>query len=158
MIFLWGLTACTTAFTKGFATLCVNRVFLGVFESCMSPILTILISEYWTREEQPLRTSLWWSASAVGSFMADAITYAVSGKDHSGSKYAVWQVVYLVFGPITMFWGVVVFFGVPASPLKAWFLNARERDIATDRVSSPSREGKTSVTEQTIGPEESHWH
>ncbi|KAH7240297.1 uncharacterized protein BKA55DRAFT_621526 [Fusarium redolens] len=134
MIFLWGLTACTTAFTKRFATLCVNRVFLGVFESCMSPILTILISEYWTREEQPLRTSLWWSASAVGSFMADAITYAVSGKDHSGSKYAVWQVVYLVFGPITMFWGVFVFFGVPASPLKAWFLNERERDIATDRV------------------------
>ncbi|KAF5620231.1 hypothetical protein F52700_11551 [Fusarium sp. NRRL 52700] len=134
MIFLWGLTACTTAFTKNFATLCVNRVFLGVFESCMSPILTILISQYWTREEQPLRTSLWWSASAVGSFMADAITYGLSGKDHSGSKYAVWQVVYLVFGPMTMFWGVVVFFGVPASPLSAWFFSKRERDIATDRV------------------------
>ncbi|KAF5688741.1 allantoate ureidosuccinate permease [Fusarium denticulatum] len=134
MIFLWGLTACTTAFTKDFATLCINRVFLGVFESCMSPILTILISQYWTREEQPLRTSLWWSASAVGSFMADAITYGLSGKDHSGSKYAVWQVVYLVFGPMTMFWGIVVFFGVPASPLTAWFFSKRERDIATDRV------------------------
>ncbi|EXK82500.1 hypothetical protein FOQG_13211 [Fusarium oxysporum f. sp. raphani 54005] len=134
MIFLWGLTACTTAFTKDFATLCVNRVFLGVFESCMSPILTILISQYWTREEQPLRTSLWWSASAVGAFMADAITYGLSGKDHSGSKYAVWQVIYLVFGPMTMFWGVVVFFGVPASPLTAWFFSKRERDIATDRV------------------------
>ncbi|KAF4953229.1 hypothetical protein FGADI_6204 [Fusarium gaditjirri] len=134
MIFLWGLTACTTAFTKDFATLCVNRVFLGVFESCMSPILTILISQYWTREEQPLRTSLWWSASAVGSFMADAITYGLSGKDHSGSKYAVWQVVYLVFGPMTMFWGVAVFFGVPSSPLTAWFFSKREQDIATDRV------------------------
>ena len=137
MIFLWGLTACTTAFTKDFATLCVNRVFLGVFESCMSPILTILISQYWTREEQPLRTSLWWSASAVGAFMADAITYGLSGKDHSGSKYAVWQVIYLVFGPMTMFWGVVVFFGVPASPLTAWFFSKRERDIATDRVTNP---------------------
>uniref|UniRef100_A0A0D2Y1F3 Major facilitator superfamily (MFS) profile domain-containing protein n=1 Tax=Fusarium oxysporum (strain Fo5176) TaxID=660025 RepID=A0A0D2Y1F3_FUSOF len=134
MIFLWGLTACTTAFTKDFATLCVNRVFLGVFESCMSPILTILISQYWTREEQPLRTSLWWSASAVGAFMADAITYGLSGKDNSGSKYAVWQVIYLVFGPMTMSWGVVVFFGVPASPLTAWFFSKRERDIATDRV------------------------
>ncbi|KAG5814141.1 hypothetical protein H9Q71_003403 [Fusarium xylarioides] len=134
MIFLWGLTACTTAFTKDFATLCVNRVFLGVFESCMSPILTILISQYWTREEQPLRTSLWWSASAVGSFMADAITYGLSGRDYSGSKYAVWQVVYLVFGPMTMFWGIVVFFGVPASPLSAWFFSKKERDIATDRV------------------------
>jgi MFS family permease len=151
LIFLWGLTACTTAFTKDFATLCVNRVFLGVFESCMLPILTILISQYWTREEQPLRTSLWWSASAVGSFMADAITYGLSGSDNSGSKYAVWQVVYLVFGPMTMFWGVVVFLGVPASPSNAWFFSKRERDIATDRV-NPLLTNANRGTNQIIGP------
>lgn len=69
--------------------------------------------------------------------MADAITYGLSGKDNSGSKYAVWQVIYLVFGPMTMSWGVVVFFGVPASPLTAWFFSKRERDIATDRVTNP---------------------
>ncbi|KAJ6010277.1 hypothetical protein N7522_005293 [Penicillium canescens] len=131
MIFLWGLAATTTAFTKGFATLCVNRVFLGVFESCMSPILTILISQYWSREEQPLRTSLWWSSSAVGAFIADAITYGVSGKEHSVSKYAIWQIIYLVFGPLTLFWGVIIFFAVPSSPMTAWFLNKRERKIAT---------------------------
>ncbi|KAL6401426.1 hypothetical protein AUP68_15296 [Ilyonectria robusta] len=134
MIFLWGLTATTTAFTTSFATLCVNRVFLGVFETCMSPILTILISQYWTRDEQPLRTSLWWSASAVGAFIADAITYGVSGKDHSGSKYAIWQIIYLVFGPLTLLWGMIIFFGVPSSPVSAWFLNKRERKIATARV------------------------
>ncbi|KAF9772714.1 hypothetical protein IL306_009569 [Fusarium sp. DS 682] len=158
MIFLWGLTAFTTAFTKGFATLCVNRVFLGVFESCMSPILTILISQYWTREEQPFRTSLWWSASAVGSFIADAITYGISGKGHLGSRYSVWQVIYLVFGPLTMFWGVIIFFAVPASPINAWFFNKRERNIATDRVKTPPSQWKTSLTNQMIGLEESHQH
>lgn len=135
MIFLWGLTATTTAWTKGFTTLCVNRVFLGIFESCMSPILTILIAQYWTRDEQPLRTSLWWSASAVGAFIADAITYGVSGQDHSGDKYAVWQIIYLVSGPLTLLWGVIIFLGVPSLPQTAWFLNKRERMIATARVS-----------------------
>ncbi|KAH7136220.1 major facilitator superfamily domain-containing protein [Dactylonectria macrodidyma] len=134
MIFLWGLTATTTPFTTGFATLSINRVFLGVFETCMSPILTILVSQYWTRDEQPLRTSLWWSASAIGAFIADAITYGVSGKEHTGGKYSVWQVIYLVFGPLTLLWGVIIFFGVPSSPLTAWFLNKRERKIATARV------------------------
>ncbi|PTB48596.1 hypothetical protein M431DRAFT_99731 [Trichoderma harzianum CBS 226.95] len=134
MIFLWGLTAITTAFTKGFATLSINRVFLGIFESCMSPILTILVSQYWTRDEQPLRASLWWSASAVGAFIADSITYGVSGKDHSGSKYAVWKIIYLVFGLSTLLWGIIIFFAAPSSPMEAWFLNTRERKIAAAQV------------------------
>ncbi|KAL6809671.1 major facilitator superfamily domain-containing protein [Trichoderma sp. SZMC 28015] len=134
MIFLWGLTAITTAFTKGFATLSINRVFLGIFESCMSPILTILVSQYWTRDEQPLRASLWWSASAVGAFIADSITYGVSGKDHSGSKYAVWKIIYLVFGSSTLLWGITIFFAVPSSPMEVWFLNKRERKIAAAQV------------------------
>ena len=134
MIFLWGLVATTTAFTKNFTTLAINRVFLGVFETCMSPILTVLIAQYWTRDEQPLRTSLWWSASAVGSFIADAITYGVSGTDHSGAKYAVWQIVYLVFGPLTLFWGCIIFLAVPSVPGKAWFLSDSERRVATARA------------------------
>ena len=90
MIVLWGLTATTTVVTKNFTTLCVNRVFLGVFETCMSPILTVMIAQYWTRDEQPFRTSIWWCGSAIGSYISDAITYSVA--DEHGSKYAVWQV------------------------------------------------------------------
>lgn len=92
MIFLWGLTALTTTYTKSFATLCVNRVFLGAFETCMSPIMTILVGQYWTRDEQPLRTSIWWSGSAIGAFMADAITFGLSSSVYSDSKYKAWQV------------------------------------------------------------------
>ncbi|KAL6693174.1 hypothetical protein J3F84DRAFT_396632 [Trichoderma pleuroticola] len=101
----------------------------------MSPILTILVSQYWTRDEQPLRASLWWSASAVGAFIADSITYGVSGKDHPDSKYAVWKIIYLVFGSLTLLWGIVVFFAVPSSPMEAWFLNKREKKIAAAQFS-----------------------
>jgi MFS family permease len=92
MIFFWGVTTTSTAFTKNFATLCVNRVFLGVFETCMSPILTILVGQYWTCDEHSLRASIWWSGSAVGAFIADAISYGVSDVALSSSKYSIWQV------------------------------------------------------------------
>lgn len=92
MIFLWGVTTTSTAFTKNFTTLCVNRVFLGIFETCMSPILTILVGQYWTRDEHSLRSSIWWSGSAVGGFIADAISYGVSDKALSESQYSTWQV------------------------------------------------------------------
>ncbi|KAH8893619.1 MFS general substrate transporter [Thozetella sp. PMI_491] len=156
MIFLWGITATLTAVAKNFTTLCVNRVFLGVFETCMSPILTILIATYWTRDEQPLRTSIWWSGSAVGGYISDAVTYAVSGKP--GGALTIWQasepssfvslaaantrkIVYLIVGPLTVCWGILIFFAVPTSPMTAWFLNERERKVATARV----LESRTSV-------------
>lgn len=33
-----------------------------------------------------------------------------------------------------MFWGIVLFFAMPTSPMSAWFLNGRERKIAVFRV------------------------
>jgi hypothetical protein len=51
-----------------------------------------LVGQYWTRKEQPLRASIWWAGGGIGSFIADGITYGVSGSSFAGSKYATWQV------------------------------------------------------------------
>ncbi|KAJ5825566.1 pantothenate transporter [Penicillium riverlandense] len=120
--------------TNSFAGLSVCRFFLGAFETCITPILTILVSQYWTRGEQPLRASIWWAGGGVGGFIADSITYAVSGGAWKGSQYATWQVVFLVFGPISIAWGVFLFFFLPTSPMSAWFLTERERKISVMRV------------------------
>ncbi|EOO01553.1 putative allantoate permease protein [Phaeoacremonium minimum UCRPA7] len=50
-------------------------------------------------------------------------------------------IVYLVVGPITILWGILIFFGVPASPMTAWFFSEREKKVATARVI----ESRTSV-------------
>ena len=47
------------------------------------------------------------------------------------------QYLYLIFGPITMLWGIIVFFTMPSSPMSAWFLTPRERKIAVVRVRTP---------------------
>ncbi len=92
MVFMWGIVTTTTGATKSFATLAVNRYFLGFFESCQNPILVILVSQYWKRQEQPLRACIWWAGGAVGFFLGDSITYGVSGDTFSSSKYETWQV------------------------------------------------------------------
>jgi hypothetical protein len=45
-----------------------------------------------------------------------------------------YQVVFLVFGPISIAWGVFLFFFLPTSPMTAWFLTERERKISVMRV------------------------
>ncbi|KAH8693888.1 putative pantothenate transporter [Talaromyces proteolyticus] len=135
MVILWGVaTTCMTA-TNSFATLAVCRFFLGAFETCISPILTLLVGQYWTTREQPLRASIWWAGGGIGSFIADSITYAVAGDTlKGGGKYVTWQVIFLTVGPITIAWGILLFFALPTSPTTAWFLSDRERKIAVIRV------------------------
>jgi ACS family allantoate permease-like MFS transporter len=153
MVLLWGVVTTCMAATSSFATLATARFFLGAFETCLSPILTVLVGQYWTRREQPLRACVWWAGGGIGSFIADAITYGVSGSTFGGSKYAPWQVcrtegkarscflltyvkiIFLIFGPMTIAWGIFLFFFLPTSPMTAWFLTERERKIAVMRVS-----------------------
>ncbi|KND90052.1 putative transporter [Tolypocladium ophioglossoides CBS 100239] len=44
------------------------------------------------------------------------------------------QVLFLIFGPISMAWGVFLFLFLPSSPMTAWFLSEREKKIAVMRV------------------------
>lgn len=134
MVFLWGIVTTTMSATNSFATLATCRFFLGMFETCLSPILTILVGQYWTRKEQALRASIWWAGGAVGFFIADGITYGVTADTFGGNLHT-WQVIFLIFGPLTMGWGVLLFFFLPTSPMTAWFLTERERKVAVMRVS-----------------------
>lgn len=134
MIVLWGLCSTLTAVTTNFATLAVARFFLGCFETCISPVLTIFVGQYWTRREQPLRACVWWMGAPVGGFIIDGLAYSITGPNWGGGKYTQWQVLYLIWGPLTMAWGVLLFFVLPNSPMKAWFLSERERKVAVMRV------------------------
>ena len=134
MILFWGLCSTLTAVTTNFATLATTRFFLGFFETAVSPVLTILVGQYWTRREQPLRACFWWIGAPIGGFVIDGLAYSITGDGWGGGKYTQWQVIYLIWGPITVGWGVLLFFCLPASPMTAWFLSERERKIAVMRV------------------------
>ncbi|KAE8327532.1 major facilitator superfamily domain-containing protein [Aspergillus sergii] len=131
MIFMWGLCVATTAASTNFATLAVNRFFLGLFEASNNPAFTLLVSQYFTKNEHALRSCIWWAGGPIGAFIGDGVS---NGIGHVHGKLSQWQYLYLIFGPITMLWGIIVFFTMPSSPMSAWFLTPRERKIAVVRV------------------------
>lgn len=47
-----------------------------------------------------MRAVMWWAGAGVGGFVADGITYSVSGGAWTHSKYATWQVCWAVLGII----------------------------------------------------------
>lgn len=132
MVFLWGVCVAATAGVTNFATLAVARFFLGLFEASNNPVFTLLVSQYYTRQEHALRACLWWAGGPIAAFIGDGVS---NGIGHFNGALSRWQYLYLIFGPITMAWGIFLFFAMPSSPMTAWFLTPRERQIAVVRVS-----------------------
>ncbi|KAJ5498726.1 Major facilitator superfamily domain general substrate transporter [Penicillium expansum] len=125
-----GVCVAATAGVTNFATLAVARFFLGVFEASNNPVFTLLVSQYYTRQEHALRACLWWAGGPIAAFIGDGVS---NGVGHFHGALGRWQYLYLIFGPITMAWGIFLFFAMPSSPMTAWFLTPRERQIAVVR-------------------------
>lgn len=54
------------AASKNFATLSVLRVLSGAFEAIADPAFMLIISTYYTREEQPWRISAYYLWNGIG--------------------------------------------------------------------------------------------
>ncbi|KAJ5618838.1 Major facilitator superfamily domain general substrate transporter [Penicillium lagena] len=131
MVFFWGLSVTASAGSTNFATLATSRFFLGIFEASNNPVFTLLVTQYYTRKEHALRACLWWAGGPVAAFIGDGVA---NGVGHLNGSLGQWQYLFLIFGPITMLWGIFLFFVMPSSPMTAWFLTPRERKIAVMRV------------------------
>ncbi|KAB8230371.1 major facilitator superfamily domain-containing protein [Aspergillus alliaceus] len=91
MIFMWGLTVATHAASTNFATLAVNRFFLGLFEASNNPAFTLLVSQYFTKNEHALRSCIWWAGGPIGAFIGDGVS---NGIGHLHGKLGQWQVLH----------------------------------------------------------------
>lgn len=119
------------AAVHSFGGLMAVRTFLGVFEASMNPATMIIFSMYYTRQEQPLRMGLWIGSAGIGYIIAGISTFGIG---HINSSMETWRVMFLIWGAVTVAWGVVLFFTLPGSPAtsKAW--TAEQRTGILDRI------------------------
>jgi len=89
MVFFWGVVSLTATPCKNFAGIMVNRFFLGVFEATNTPIFAIIVGQYYTRAEQPMRACIWWACGGLAGFFGDSMALKM-GQTHGA--LATWQV------------------------------------------------------------------
>ena len=129
--FLWGAVLMSTAGCYNYAGIMLNRFFLGFLESTVAPAFTVLVTFWWTREEQALRTGLWYSCVGVATTISPLINYGL-GQTHG--PIPSWKPIFLILGAITVLWSAVLFFALPDSPLTTKGLTEAERNIALRRL------------------------
>lgn len=93
---------------------------------------------WWTAAEQPLRLEAYYCTNGIATMVGGLLGYAI-GHITTG-ELARWMYVFLIFGSISIVWGIVVLIFLPDIPSTAKFLTERERYVAVERVAS-NRQG-----------------
>ncbi|KAG8166922.1 hypothetical protein KVR01_002611 [Diaporthe batatas] len=138
-VILWGLMTALVSTAKDWAGLVTLRVLLGIFEAAVAPALILVTTMWYKKGEQPQRMGLWYLGTSTGVIIGALASF---GFQHYTSKaFTSWQIMFLVFGLITMAVGALVIWVVPDNPMKCKFLTRDEKVWAVERL----RENKTGV-------------
>lgn len=129
----WGIVLITTPACRSFAGIATNRFLLGALEATVNPGFVLMMSMWYTSAEQPLRLEIYYCTNGVATMFGGLIGYAVG---HITTGLQKWMYVFLIFGSISIAWGVVSLLVLPDLPSTAKFLTERERLIAVNRVAA----------------------
>ncbi|TKX18891.1 MFS transporter-like protein 162 [Elsinoe australis] len=125
-LILWGISTACHAAVRNFTGLVVVRVLSGIFEAGLPPALMLLSSQYYARQEQTSRFSLWFLGMGIGQILGGLISFAFQHVP-SSSALSSWKVMFIVLGLITMCFGAIVCFFVPDTPMTANFFTDQEK-------------------------------
>ncbi|RYC58479.1 hypothetical protein CHU98_g7738 [Xylaria longipes] len=121
----------------GFTALAANRFLLGVFESVVNPGFVLCLSMWYRVDEQPIRLVSYYLMNGVAGIFGGLLGYAVG---HITTGLPRWQYVFLIFGSISLAWGVIFLVLMPDLPTTARFLGPRQKIVAVERVAQ-NRQG-----------------
>lgn len=129
--FFWGAVVALTAACSNFGGLITVRFFLGIAEATISPALMFITSTWYTRDEIPVRTGIWFAGNSVGGIVASLLAYGIG---HIDDNLHPWRWMFIILGILTFLMGFFLFFLVPDKISQAPFLTPEQRQWAADRV------------------------
>lgn len=91
----------------------------------------IITSTWYKRSENPVRIATWVSMFGVSQIVGALAMYGIGSASLS---LQTWRVLFLVCGGLTIGCGVLFVLLMPRDTTTAWFLNERERRVATERL------------------------
>jgi MFS family permease len=137
-VILWGLMVTITASARNWAALASLRFFLGCFEAAVAPALILITSMWYKRSEQPIRVSGFYVGTGTGTIIGALTSFGF--QHYESATFTSWQIMFLLFGLITIVVGILVVFFLPDNPMSSR-LSHEEKIWAIERV----RENQTGI-------------
>ncbi|PSK56930.1 hypothetical protein B9Z65_6554 [Elsinoe australis] len=134
-VIIWGTVLACFAGTKNFAGAAVVRFFLGAFEAAVTPGFALLVSQWYRKSEQGMRTAVFFCNNGTAQVIGGFIAYGIArGTRENGSSIDPWKIVFLLWGLVTICLGLIFLWIIPDSQLNARWLSKEDRLLAIERV------------------------
>lgn len=134
-IIAWGIILAVTAGVHNYVGFMVLRVLLGMLESAITPAFMLITAQWYRREEQFFRTTLWVMCNGLGNIIGSGTAYGLAIRDNEGTlPMRGWKLLFVIIGVITIVLGVVFIAHIPDTPAEAWFLSETERAQVLERI------------------------
>ncbi|KAH7144141.1 major facilitator superfamily domain-containing protein [Dactylonectria estremocensis] len=134
-IIAWGAILCCFPAATNFAGAMVLRFLLGLLESSITPGFALLTSQWYTKSEQGMRTSLWFSFNGAAQIFGGLVAYGVSrGTKEHRSTIEPWKIIFFVYGLLTIVFGIVFLWIAPDNQTNARWLTKRDRLLCIQRI------------------------
>ncbi|CUM63806.1 uncharacterized protein PRCAT00001390001 [Priceomyces carsonii] len=147
-IFLWGAVLACHSACNSYASLMIVRTLLGAFESSSAVGIISISGMYYSKSEQASRMGIWCNMSGMGTIVGALLSF---GFQHIRTdSFQSWQILFLVMGLVTAFFGVFVFFYLPNNVTSAWFLNDTEKICIIEHI----RSNQTGIENKTFKREQ----
>ncbi|ORX40258.1 major facilitator superfamily domain-containing protein [Kockovaella imperatae] len=133
LAFVWGIVCACMAVCHNFSGALMTRIILGALECAVTPGLGLMTPIWWTLAEQPVRLMTWYSMNGWFDIVGSFISYGLGHVTETTVR--TWQLIFIIFGSLTSFLGIYMFFYLPDSPVTAKFLSHDQKVLAVKRVS-----------------------
>ncbi|KAI0352702.1 MFS general substrate transporter [Trametes cingulata] len=131
-IIVWGAILMCHAAATSFGAFFALRFLLGMCESCVAPILILIISMFYKKDEQGTRVSWFYVMVGLTQIFGGFVAYGISF--YEGRSIAPYKIIYLLLGGLAILVGVCVVVWLPDSPVHARVLTKEERVAVLERV------------------------
>jgi len=129
----WGFTMLGMGFVKNWQALAGCRAIIGALEAGFFPGCVYLISSWYVRREQQSRLAFFYLSATLVSAFNPILCYGIST---IGVVYGLkaWRWIFIIYGCITAFLGIISYWLIADFPDKAKFLTKEEIAVVTDRI------------------------
>ncbi|KAJ0386395.1 hypothetical protein COL922a_004443 [Colletotrichum nupharicola] len=125
----WGAMALLQAACKNFGGMLAIRLILGAFEAGFFAGAVFYLTLFYTRGELGFRIAIFFGSALLASAFSGLISFGVFRIQDPHVHGWMW--LFIIEGALTVLFGIVAFWWLPANAQTAWFLNDAEREVAS---------------------------
>ncbi|KAK5065327.1 hypothetical protein LTR84_001165 [Exophiala bonariae] len=129
------VTACMAAMSSGWSFL-LCRFLVGVAEGPFLPMVSLMTSSWYTKEEAPLRMAIWHAGNIASNIFSGLLAAGILHNMEGVANLRSWQWFVILEGIIGIFVGIVAFWCLPNFPhnTPTSFLTPEESEMAQHRM------------------------